>query len=234
MTGRPCPIFTLTFCQHLDAAGRASIRASANAARHVRSQGSHRGGKRDRKKKMEPHKRLHKLRCLRDEIAAMRVVKCRMSHEQVVMDDASGLPKTCRFAESGYRRIGLCAPEVRAKSLGCSHTSARITLQDAISTLGSSNGEQAPDLSQMRDELVWLDNAIHLLDHRKGEAEKQFAEICEASNQCARSANEQCTIKAAREAIGELEALHDTYVERIGNLRNRVVAEIDELLGEQA
>ena len=183
---------------------------------------------------MEPHQRLDKLRCLRDEIAAMRIVKCRMSHEQVVRDDASGLPKTCRFAESGYRRIGLCAPELRATSLGCSHTSARIKLEEAIGALCSSNGQQTPALSQMRDEFAWLDNAIHLLDHRKGDAEKRFAEICERSNQSVRSADEEHTIKEARNGIGELEALHDAYVERIGNLRNRVVAEIDELLGAQA
>src|SRR5262245_30379302 len=119
---------------------------------------------------MELQKRLNQLRSLREEIATLWIVKCRMSHERVVRNGESGLPVICRFPEGGYQRVGLCTPEIRAKRLGCSHTSARIKLDDAIRELATSYRRNNAASLQFSSELVWLNNAIHLLDHRKGEA----------------------------------------------------------------
>src|SRR5215207_4743614 len=116
---------------------------------------------------MRPRKRLEYLPRLREELAALCVVKCHMSHERVVRAADSMLPVVCRFPEGSYQRVGLCSPEARARRLGCSHTTARTKLERAISELDT-RGEPGASLGH---ELNWLDNEIHLLDHRKGEAE---------------------------------------------------------------
>lgn len=61
--------------------------------------------------------------------------------------------------------------------LGCSHTTARIKLQEAINELSISHGNNAAQVSELAVRLNRLDNQIHLLDHRKSEAEKNLAKI---------------------------------------------------------
>jgi hypothetical protein len=181
---------------------------------------------------MELQKRHNQLRSLREEIATLCIVKCRMSHERVVRDGESGLPVICRFPEGSYQRVGLCTAEIRAKRLGCSHTSARIKLDDAIKKLATSyRGNNAASLL-FSSELVWLNNAIHLLDHRKGEAEKSLARILDEAHRAGAQGDKGQNMRESENEIYEMEQLHDEYVERIGELRDRIVIEIDKLLAE--
>lgn len=178
---------------------------------------------------MDLQERLNKLGSLREDVATLCIVKCRMSHERVVTNCKSGLPVIRGFPTGSYQRVGLCAPDIRAKRLGCSHTSARIKLGDAIKELDTSyRGNNAASLL-FSSELVWLDNAIHLLDHRKGEAEKSLARILDEAHQAGEKREK---VKEAESEIYEMEQLHDEYVERIGQLRDRVVIEIDKILNE--
>lgn len=171
---------------------------------------------------MKSHESSNDLTSLRDEITALAVVKCGMSHERVLQTPDS-MPVVCRFPEGSYKRVGLCTFEVRANRLGCSHTMARIKLKAAIEALESSECDRREPLA---NELHWLDNQIHLLDHRKGEAEKNLATVLETNNQVSDCA----PLRKAAEEIRELEQLHDVYVERIGGLRDKVVAELDKLI----
>src|SRR5579871_5742047 len=162
--------------------------------------------------------RIERLRSLHAEIASLCAVKCRMSHERVVRDATTGLPAACRFPIGSFRRIGLCAADVRATRLGCSHTSARIKLTDAIDVLA------VPGAARWREEARCLDNAIHLLDHRKGDAEKRLAEALERA--------QRSEMRAVAGEIRALEDEHDGYMERIERLKAQVLAEIQRQLCE--
>lgn len=182
---------------------------------------------------MERHQRLNYLISLRTEIAELLVVKCRMSHEQIIRTAGSNLPVTSRTSGS-YQRIGLCDPETRARQLGCGHTMSRYRLEAAISEVGAGNQERAGQGALLGCELNGLINEIHLLDHRKGEAEKFLAIALEEAH-CADS-EEGGTgggderLKIAEGAVREIEERHDEYVSRIGELRDKVVAEMDNLI----
>ena len=182
---------------------------------------------------MELQQGLNQLRSLREEIAKLCIVKCRMSHERVVRDSASGLPMMCRFPEDSYQRVGLCTPEIRAKRLGCSHTSARIKLDDAINMLGRCCGGNLASNGPLSSELAWLNNAIHLLDHRKGEAEKRLARILDDAHRASEPGDKGEKLREAENEICEMERLHGEYVERTGRLRERVILEIDRVLVNQ-
>src|SRR4051812_7359510 len=92
---------------------------------------------------------------LRAELAALRIVKCRMQHEKFHPPTPSGK----------LQRIGLCDPATRAERLACSHSTARVKLEHALKHL-------PPEIAApLAEELNWLNNQIHLLDHRKGDAE---------------------------------------------------------------
>lgn len=138
----------------------------------------------------------------------------------------------CRFPEGSYQRVGLCTAEIRAKRLACSHTSARIKLDDAIKKLATSDrGNNAASLV-FSSELVWLNNAIHLPDHQKGEAEKSLARILDEAHRAGAQGDKGQNMRESENEIYEMEQLHDEYVERIGELRDRIVIEIDTLLAE--
>ncbi|MBS1798140.1 MAG: hypothetical protein JSS81_30280 [Acidobacteria bacterium] len=181
---------------------------------------------------MQQQQRLEQLRLLRLQVAAFSAVKCRMAHERVVRNSETGLPIALHFPEGCYRRIGLCAHEIRDTQLGCSHTIARVRLKEAIKVLdGISGGPSAPD-SPFGGELVRLDNAIHLLDHRKGDAEKRLAESLEEAHRDGETGDSEEKMRAAENEIRELEELHNGYVEEIGRLRDKIITEIDRLLAE--
>lgn len=176
-----------------------------------------------------PWKRLDYLSSLREEIVALAAVKCHMSHERIIRAAGSLLPVVCRFPEGAYRRVGLCSPETRAQRLGCSHTMARIKLESAIDELETGAGEESVPGSFLRSELNWLNNEIHLLDHRKGEAEKTLARILEEYG-AVDGAGQAKRLREAEAKVRELERLHDEYVDRIGILRDTIVTEMDKLI----
>jgi hypothetical protein len=171
---------------------------------------------------------------LREEIAALCVVKCRMSHERVIRAGEPMLPVICRYTESNYERVGLCGPEVRAKRLGCSHTSARIKLEDAINELNTRDEEGNRLGRLLSSELNWLNNQIHLLDHRRGEAEKTLARMLEDAYRAGGWGHKGKNLIEAENRIQELERAHNEYVERIGQLRDRIIIEIDKLIAPTA
>jgi hypothetical protein len=183
---------------------------------------------------MKPQNRLDHLSSLREEILALCAVKCHMSHARVIREADSMLPVVCRFAEGNYQRIGLCSPEVRAQRLGCSHTTARIKLGSAIKELDTGVEDNSEPGSIFSYELNWLNNEIHLLDHRKGEAEKTLAKILEEAYGARDRAPTGERLREAEAQIREMERLHDEYVDRIGALRDRVVTETDRLIEQVA
>jgi len=107
---------------------------------------------------------------------------------------------------------------------------ARIKLERAIDVLGAEDSSGTGSFSG--NELNWLNNEIHLLDHQKGEAEKALARILEEAY-CAEDRARNCQrLREAEEKIRKMEELHDEYVERLGLLRDRVVTEMDKLIEE--
>jgi len=164
---------------------------------------------------MKPN-RTHHLNSLREEIAALSIVKCRMSHERARNEPGSILPIESKLFVGSYERIGLCHHEVRAQRLGCSHTSARIKLADVLDELRPET-DLAGGWSQ---ELNYLDNEIHLLDHRKGEAETIFARAREEFCRAAEPVHLNAKVAQVERDVSDMEQLHDELVGRIGALRD--------------
>lgn len=182
---------------------------------------------------MKPETVIDYLCLLREEIAALCVVKCQMSHERIRRAGEQMLPVVCSFPEGSYQRVGLCSPEVRVRRLGCSHTTARIKLGVAINELNTGDGENGGQCTSLGSELSWLNNQIHLLDHRKGEAEKTLAKIEEEISRAGDRAGIGAKLIDAQQAVREMEQLHDEYVERIDVLKAKVVHEMDKLIEQK-
>ncbi len=173
-----------------------------------------------KKESLDKHSRITLLTLLRKEIDALRVVKCRMAHEQVVRSTDTMQPQFSQQFPNSFERVGLCSPEVRAERLGCSHTMSRTKLDRALDELDSAIAEH------LRAELSRVTDEIHLLDHRKGHAEANKARIeLNMRSQCEEGVNGEL-LKASNK-INQLEQEHDEYVERVGELKERILQELE-------
>lgn len=158
---------------------------------------------------------LDTLRVLRDRIASLRVIRCRMIHERVRVEDGAVVRISRGGAEPVVARVGLCAPEERARNLACGHTMARYLLLDAISALHGTGWLPDDAHHALADELGSVSNAIHLLDHRKGDAERTLALSADGEGQA---------------EVKRMEAEHDAYAERLQALQRDVLERLDAAL----
>lgn len=161
---------------------------------------------------------LQALRALRDRVASLQVTRCRMLHERVRVEDGRVLRVWRGEPEPTPVRIGLCGPEERARNLACGHTMARYVLLDAAAALHAAGRLTDAEHAPLRQALESVSDAIHLLDHRKGHAEKKLALASEADPPSGR--------EAAAE-VRRLEEEHDACAERIRELRGVVLAHLD-------
>jgi hypothetical protein len=102
---------------------------------------------------------------------------------------------------------------------------SRVKLDDAIRELRPAVAEH------LSDELNWLTNQIHLLDHRKGAAEALLAKETETAGVW-QAGQEEPGERLVSEQLRDLEQEHDQYVERVGHIQEAVVAELDEMIQE--
>lgn len=161
---------------------------------------------------------LESLRTLRDRVAALRVTRCRMSHERVRIENGSVLRVSRGEPEPALVRIGLCSPEARARNLACGHTMARYVLLDAVQALHTAGRLPSGACDSLRQGLESVSDAIHLLDHRKGDAERDLA---------LRSEGKDAPRGEAAAEVGRLEEQHDACAERIRELQGAVLAHLD-------
>lgn len=158
---------------------------------------------------------------LKDCVAKMQTDKCCLSHERVKLEN--GIPMRSSDTEDSFHRIGLCARETRDQQLGCGHSMARYRLRDVIRALKNSDILTSEDSTTLEQSLDSASNDIYLLDHRKSNAEKHYAMLQEQLNNPSTQFSKADLI-AASEQIASIEIQHDTYVEQIGSIRNRVLS----------
>jgi hypothetical protein len=177
-----------------------------------------------------PADSLEALRALREQVASLQVTRCRMVHERVRVENGAALRVFRGEPEPSLVRIGLCGPEVRARNLACGHTMARYVLLDAVGALYAAGRLPRTAHDALRQALESVCNAIHLLDHQKGEAERQLALSSEREHRSCGGAAEEEGMGAATGPAAEvkrLEAQHDAYAEQVRELQGAVLAHLD-------
>jgi hypothetical protein len=160
------------------------------------------------------------LSTLRDQIASLQVTRCRMFHERVRVENGVVLRVSRGEPEREVVRIGLCSPEVRARNLACGHTMARYVLFDAVQALHVAGTLPDAAHADLQRALATVSDAIHLLDHQKGDAERKHALASEGKEQ---------PIERALD-VRRLEEQHDGYAEQIRELQSTVLAHLDAAL----
>jgi hypothetical protein len=135
-----------------------------------------------------------------------------MAHESIPSGTDGMLLRDSRN-QSGYVRPGICAEALRADHVGCTHTTARYALREALERVPGDAAEA------MLDELRQLENAISLLDHRRYDAECRRADALLSGNHGGAA--------EAQAEIARLVAQHRVYGQQALILRDAVLRRLD-------
>lgn len=169
--------------------------------------------------------KLNKFIDLRDRIKDLKVVKCRLNHERVLIDKKTNLPVSNSVPETVYERIGFCRPEIRRERISCGHTMARYILEDALMLLDC----EESDIQNLRNDLIETANRIHVLDHEKGFAEKRMAELIEKKHFEPEDFLAE-DLESAKEEIKLIERQHDLCIEKIAAVRECIIIELQRVI----
>jgi hypothetical protein len=124
------------------------------------------------------------LSILRDQVAALRAVPCRLEHERVLIGE-EGIRRNRESAgnDPGVVRVGLCPKTVRDSQLSCAHTCARNHLDRAIAASRREGVLSAEEAAQLHKDLERISLAIHATDWQKNQAEVRYALLLEQGAQ---------------------------------------------------
>jgi hypothetical protein len=169
---------------------------------------------------------------LRDRIAALQLVECRMAHERLRREQGRLVRIDRGEPEPVLARRGLCSAEVREQRLACGHTMARYLLHRALRVLRLAGELGEREHGELEQALGGLGDQVHLLDHRKGEAERRSGLLAEGLSLSERpSAAARMALEAAAAEVRALEQEHEGYVRELGVWRERILRHLDLVIG---
>ncbi|GGB26227.1 hypothetical protein GCM10011505_04340 [Tistrella bauzanensis] len=171
---------------------------------------------------------------LRDRLQAAGAVDCGMVHEQVVYaaDGVTPVRADTAGTAAAFKRRPLCPMPLRAQRLSCSHTSARQTIGDALSLMmaqtAAADGLRRQRLGDLMARFSKLDAAIGMIDHARGDAERDHARATER-----RLAGETGAGEALDQALAQIARGRQDFTAAIATLaalKHTVLAQIDDML----
>ncbi len=160
----------------------------------------------------------------KEKLHLLKSVRCRMTHERVLIDRHSNLPVAGITPEMEFKRRDLCDAAKRSVNLACSHTMARYSISDALDVLEEFGANET-----RREELNYLNTTIHNLDREKSDAEIEAARIIKKLHE---DGDENIKIlleekSKISEKISEIERRHDICAEKIEKLKDEVFAALN-------
>lgn len=174
---------------------------------------------------------------LRDRLQAARAVDCGMVHEQVVYaaDGVTPVKSDTADTAAAFKRRPLCPMPLRAQRLSCSHTSARQTIGDALSLMmaqtAAADSLRRQRLGDLMTRFSKLDAAIGMIDHARGDAERDHAHAT-----MRRLAGETDAGEALDQALAQIARGRQDFTAAIAALvalKHAVLAQIDDMLRQR-
>lgn len=165
------------------------------------------------------------LSSLREGVASLNVLPCRLAHERVLMEDGLARRRAQGIGvEPIFVRAGLCSKQVRSRQLACAHSLARHVFDQAIDTSEQQGILSTEEASRMRCAVQRLSHTIHSTDWTKSAAEIRYALLREqetlSGNPASASVHEEqrrldALVERHQEAVEELRGMHRFLLERI-------------------
>lgn len=165
---------------------------------------------------------------LREQVASLQVLSCRLLHERVVVEDGVARRRSQGIGlEPLLVRIGLCSKQVRSRQLSCAHTLARDVFARAIATSEQQGVVSGEEANRWRDDLQRISHAIHSTDWAKSAAEIRYAQLQE---QEAADGGAAASLQDIQWQLNELADRHQASVEELRRMHQQLLARIDSAL----
>jgi hypothetical protein len=163
---------------------------------------------------------------IKEEMSRYHTAACKLIHEKVM------LPKNSAPAEGdpsvtppGFPRLGFCNASDRQWRLTCAHTMAAARFNRLLGQLAGTGLVEAERIQSERINALLTE--IYLLDHQKGNVEKDYAVLRQQSAPAPE-------LQAAREKLHDIIRQHTILVQEVEALRGEILCEVEEALGEAA
>lgn len=171
-----------------------------------------------------------RVRAVLAHVATLRTRPCLMAHERARHDSQGKLERRHIGAgQTAIVRVGLCPWREREMSLACAHTTAHVTLANALDTLHRSGIISDAQHVEFQCELTEIATSIHRLDWDRGDTEKALAVALEAIGE-AGDDMEGAFVEQLRRRIVDHEHAHADYTKRIATLLELVRRQIPNAL----
>jgi hypothetical protein len=170
----------------------------------------------------DPSQTFQLLLQIREGLAQFRTVQCGLVHEKITgMQQTTIMEDTYTVQSYQFARVGFCAPHNRQWLLNCAHTMAAANYTHLLGQLEGTGIFVAKTLPVL--DLKQTLTAIYLLDHRKGDAEKQLALLQLANN------NTQALTETQLQ-LHQIQQEHIQLVTILTDLHQEILDRIDGLL----
>jgi hypothetical protein len=144
---------------------------------------------------------------------------CELIHEKVM------LPKNSMSAEEddsvmqpGFPRLGFCNASDRQWRLTCAHTMAAARFNRLLDQLAGTGLVEADKIQS--EKINALLTEIYLLDHQKGNVEKDYAVLRQQSAPASE-------LQSARDTLNEIIRQHTALVRQVEALRGEILCEVE-------
>ncbi|HEY0066009.1 MAG TPA: hypothetical protein VGB46_01560 [Flavisolibacter sp.] len=163
---------------------------------------------------------------IKEEMSRYHTAACELIHEKVM------LPKNSMPAEDdpsvtqpGFPRLGFCNASDRQWRLTCAHTMAAASFNRLLGRLADTGLLEAGRIQS--EKINALLTEIYLLDHQKGNVEKDYAVLRQQSAPAPE-------LQSTREKLNEIIRQHTILVRQVEALRGEILYEVEEAMREAA
>lgn len=158
---------------------------------------------------------------IKQNLNSFQLIQCGLSHEAVQLDSKTNLPiMTGAIDKQFYKRVALCNLKDRKQRLGCAHSSANDKFNKLIDRLPE-NDEVIKKLKKEFNDVVLQ---IYMLDHKKGDLEKKYAELlvlCDSSI---------LTSSGIQKEFDSCKLTHKKYINQLSYIKSGIIERIDEMI----
>lgn len=156
----------------------------------------------------------HKIELLRNQIKQFEILKCRMYHEGVKLDE-SGQPIYKDIDNDRvFERVSLCDHHIRSKRLGCAHSNVNIKFEKLLIDFAKHNSKYSTEILEFKSRFTSIVNKIYHIDHQMGFVERDLAQSEIESNRQQRS--------RLMHKKQELVQIHDSLMDDLNSLKTEV------------
>ena len=158
---------------------------------------------------------------IKQEINQFKLKKCDLSHEQVALDRDTLLPiKDIIQGEKMFQRVEICPQKDRNQQLACAHSGALIRFNEMTEEIAQQD-QQVHELCTQLNNLMF---EVYMLDHRKGDLEKLYAEVRESSYLG------PMTYESILEELNTCRQKHRLLIDQIQEVKTSIIQRLDHLI----